>query len=386
MRLSTVTRRLQLLLCLVGLSVLLGCAAGGSDEVPPSVRRSMSAQEWTRLPDLPLSPRTAPVVAATSDALLVVGGDLGPPCPPGADCATGRRAADGAAYSWRDGSWSPIADAPRPLVGGDELVVEGRLHVLDERGLLTYEPARDSWTSVRVPATDVGWYDLAAAGTSVLLVSTSDELVDQPDLLLDPVTGRWSRLPEDPLGPSFDRQVVDTDAGLVLLARRILDDGQPADPAVLRAAVLPDGAQRWRRLPDGDQLGGGRWFWDGERLVDPTLGGADGGEVDGWGRTIPYGGTLDPVTGTWRHLTDPPDSDDGGWPVEAGHGSAEVRRTVASEGWLASGGSRPWIRVPRPDGAPELPGPAAWEGTRLAVVGGSGVLSSGVWVASGLGG
>lgn len=47
-----------------------------------------------------------------------------------------------------------------------------------------------------------------------------------------------------------------------------------------------------------DQVGGS-WTWTGQRLVDPTLGGADGGQVNNYGRVIPYGGRLDPATGDW---------------------------------------------------------------------------------------
>jgi hypothetical protein len=33
------------------------------------------------------------------------------------------------------------------------------------------------------------------------------------------------------------------------------------------------------------------------RLINPTLGDADGGEVGNWGRTYPYGGIFDPLRG-----------------------------------------------------------------------------------------
>ena len=42
---------------------------------------------WERLPAVPLSPRTDPVVAWTGTEVVVVGGNTGWVCPPNADCA-----------------------------------------------------------------------------------------------------------------------------------------------------------------------------------------------------------------------------------------------------------------------------------------------------------
>lgn len=352
----------------VALAAVAACG-GPAAEVPPRERTSVSASEWRRLPDPPLSRRTGPVVAWVAGRLVVVGGDEGPPCPPNADCALGPTAtADGAAYDAHEGSWHKIADAPRPLRDRQSAVaLETRLYVLDTVGLLEYDAVRDRWRALRVPAREVAWLGLAAAGDRVVLYSGSDEQVQQPDLVLDPSTGTWTRLPDDPLGRSFDRQVVDTPAGLVLLGRRLEAGSQPADPALVRAAVLAPGARRWRQLPDSDQLGGGPSSWTGEHLVDATLGGADGGEVNGYGRTIPYGGRLDPAAGTWSRLPDPPDQGDGGWPVQASTGSAHL---VASGGWLYDDRQGEWLLLPPPSGGPDTPGPAAWDGDRLFVVGG----------------
>ena len=62
----------------------------------------------------------------------------------------------------------------------------------------------------------------------------------------------------------------------------------------------------WRELPTGETLG----FWgvisDVDRIVAPALGCADGGEVDNYGRCIPYGAVFNTQTGTWGELPDAP--------------------------------------------------------------------------------
>ena len=100
--------------------------------------------------------------------------------------------------------------------------------------------------------------------------------------------------------------------------------------------------------------------------MDPTTGGADGGEVNGYGRVIPFGGRLDPATGTWSRLPDPPAEYTGGWTVEAPGGTV-----MAADGWLYDDQAETWTRLPRPMGAPEDPGPAVWAGDVLVVHGGT---------------
>ena len=195
-----------------------------------------------------------------------------------------------------------------------------------------------------------------------------------PDRVLDTRTGAWSVLPADPLSPSFDRSLTPTPHGLVLTASPIAAGGGPEDPALVEAAVLEQGAAEWRRLPDSEQLGGSRWSWSGRNLVDPTLGGADGGEVNGYGRVLPFGGRLDPATGRWSPLPDAPAPLTGGWPVEAVHGPV-----TAAEGWLYDDEEERWSRLDPPEGAPAQPGPATWLDDTLVVYGGA------RWTADGAG-
>ena len=76
-------------LAAVALAVCL--SACGPAATPGGPRRSVEevagqGAAWARVPDVPLSPRTDPVVAWTGSEVLVVGGNTGWICPPYADC------------------------------------------------------------------------------------------------------------------------------------------------------------------------------------------------------------------------------------------------------------------------------------------------------------
>jgi hypothetical protein len=62
------------------------------------------------------------------------------------------------------------------------------------------------------------------------------------------------------------------------------------------------GTEDWERLPDSEIISSSPWYSEGDLLVNPQLGGADGGEVGNWGRTYPRGGVLNTRTETWTDL------------------------------------------------------------------------------------
>lgn len=355
-----------------------GDTAPGSPDPAPAAR----AGGWTALPDSPLSPRERPAAAHVrtggTDLAVFVGGYVGRPCPPTADCTIppDSTASDGAAYDVGTGRWHRIADAPRPVAAWSPTAVIGdTVYVLTDRHLLAWDAGDDAWTELE-PPTRPGWATLVAdtrGPTDRLVVASgSDERGVHPDLVHEPASGTWTELPPNPLEPSFDRVLVSTPAGLVLTAKPMTPDGGPADPAVVHAALLEPGATRWTTLSSPeDQLGGWHWTWTGTRLVDPTLGGTDGGEVNNYGRTIPYGGALDPATGTWSALEGTPDEYSGGWAVDE-----PGERYSAVEGWIyddgdAVGDGRGWARLDRPAGAPAEPGKGVWVGDLLVVLGGA---------------
>ena len=357
-------RRLRVLLVVVLLAVVAACGERGG---PPAA--APTGPGWDRLPDLPLGKRGAPVVAWTGAEVLVVGGETGTTCPPSADCQQPNdSAAEGAALDPVTGRWSPIADAPLPIpASSPSAFVSGRLFVRVDATLLSYDVDADRWH--RLPRRVSPWYDLVADDNRLILVSGSDEGSVRPDLAYDVAADAWARLPEDPIGAAFDRGMVATDRGLLLLAKELVANPGGGDrPSIVLAALLDPGSGTWERLPNSDQLGGGRWAVFGDRVVDASVGSTDGGgpEPGDYGREVPFGGVLDLATKTWSRLPDPPRERDRGWVVDAvGPG------LVAAGGWFYDDGAATWTPVPRPPGGPERPGPAVWAGDRLVVVTGS---------------
>jgi hypothetical protein len=369
---------------LVTVALLLTAACGTSAPPgPPEV--GTGAGTWRELPAAPLAPRQGPVAVWTGAEALFLGGDPSAPCPPGADCAgPDAYLRDGAAFDPERSTWRRTAPALAPIgpwtaaaVIGDEVYLEAA------RGLQAYDASEDTWTLHRSTIPLPAYAGLVADRGRVIVVRSERHREDAADVVLDPETGTWSDLPPDSLGPAFDRVITSTPLGLVLTGQELVPQPGSEEPSLVKAALLRRGAEQWELLPESDQLGGWRWTWTGARLVDPTLGGADGGEVNGYGRTIPYGGVLDPATGAWARLPDPPEPLTGGWPVEALGGPLS-----AIEGWVYDDRDRSWTRIPRPEGAPSDPGSAVWAGERLIVLGGVDpdagytveAMSEGAWI------
>lgn len=359
----SLTRRGLLTFMTMGAAgLVVGCGRGA-----PSV--STPREGWQALPDWPLSARSGPATAWTGTEALFVGGDRALPCPAAAGCAAPSEfVGDGAALDPTSGSWRVIRPAPRPVPAYTSAARLGSsVYVLSERDLLAYRPDRDEWSVEPLPDDVLGWgSSTLAADESRLVVVRGERARDAgPDVTFDPDGGTWAPLPDDPMIPAFDRSVTATSAGLVLTGHDLVPQPGSEKPSFTRAALLPPGSAQWVLLPDSDQIGAGPWAWTGRRLVSPQLGGADGGEINGYGRVIPFGGILDPVTATWSRLPSPPADDSGGWPVSALGGPV-----TAFEGWLYDDRDRSWTLLDRPDGAPSLPGQAVWADGSLVVLGG----------------
>jgi hypothetical protein len=83
---------------------------------------------------------------------------------------------------------------------------------------------------------------------------------------------------------------------------------------------------------------------------NPSVGSADGGDVNNWGRqSYPFGGVLDPEAAEWKPLPDPP-----GEPADfSGYTAASGDMMLGYEGWILNYPDREWTFPPTPpDGYP----------------------------------
>lgn len=210
-------------------------------------------------------------------------------------------------------------------------------------------------------------YVLAPVGDRLVAYQSTQELRIRSDLEFDPSARTWSELPADPLVPSFDRTMVWTDAGLVLLGIENVPQPGSEGPAVYRAAVLDLQSRSWRRLPDSEVTGyDPSWFWAGGLLVNPTLGTSDGGEVNNWGRAYPHGGILDPVEGTWAPLPNPPAPGDY-FPTVAAGGPEYV---TSFSSWVLHVPTGRWFELDSPPDSAHEGQALTWADDRLFVWGG----------------
>lgn len=279
----------------------------------PAPTGATAGPGWRELPGSPLTPRVQALGLWTGEEALIIGGsDF--PCPPNADCAGDPDPLTSAAAVDPDtGRWRSIAELPVPLQWPQGAVVDGVAYVQGYTvdggfALLAYDIEADRWEQVPQPGVGPELH-LVAAGDLLVAVRSSHENTRGPDYVYDRPQRRWRQLPADPLGAGFDRTMVWTGREIVLFDHELVPDPGARKPAVTRAAVFDPATRRWRRLPDSQQLATGPWLAAGGRLVNPSLGGADGGQVGNWGRTYPYGGILDPATGTWSALPNPPAAD-----------------------------------------------------------------------------
>ncbi|MEV6304936.1 hypothetical protein AB0M02_36375 [Actinoplanes sp. NPDC051861] len=278
--------------------VLAGCGQGVATPV------AAGEPGWSAAAASPLSPRTAALGLWTGREVLLIGGSDTPPCPPNADCARDETPLpDGAAFDPATNRWRGIAAPPEPLLDGQGVVVGETAYVLQDE-LFAYRVDRDEWTRAPVPFGE--GYRLVAAGDRLVAFLGSEENNHGPDYVYDAAAAKWDRLPADPLSPAFDRTMAWSGSELVLFDQELVPNPGAEKPSITRAAALDLATGKWRRLPDSEILATGPWLAAGDELINPTLGGGDGGQVGNWGRVYPYGGSVSPATGVWSPLPDPP--------------------------------------------------------------------------------
>ncbi len=355
----------------LALSATSACAA----TTPP--RAGTAVTGWEQRADFPLAPREAPIAVWTGREIIVIGGHLGAPCPANASCVMGELTADGAAYDPETDTWREIAAAPEPFAFGTGAFVAGTVFANGVTGagaevmLTMYDVDADSWTRLELPqelgvGDDLYQYIPVADGERLVLVSSSDELRDLPDLVFDPTTDQWSELPADPIGPAANRMLTPTRHGLVLTAQPLVPAPGAQGPWLTLAAILDSESNEWTRLPDTGQISGWPWAVDGDRMVTPQIGGADGGQVGNWGREYPFGGVITLPSGDWSPLPAVPR------PRESALGDVTGGRYSISGGYLYDDRRRSWtpLDVPSAQAASAL-----WIDDRLFVLGGPDVTA-----------
>jgi hypothetical protein len=351
--LMSMARPLGIVVALLATSAALSTAACGARESPgPSSVDSAGAGAWQALPAGPLSPREGALGLWTAHEVLLVGGSDAPPCPPNASCVPPDvpPLADGAAFDADTRAWRSIADSPVPFEWAQGIVLGTTAYVWipgspqrpqAEPAFLAYRIEEDRWEELPLPSGDSSrFHGIVQAGDRIVAYTGTDELGEHPDLLFDPATSAWSELPPDPLSPSFDRTMVWSGRELLLFDHELVPNPGSEKPAVTRAAALDLNTGSWRRLPDSEILATGPWVMVDGRLINPMLGGANGGD-NTWGRTYPYGGILDPETGQWSGLPHPPSEED--W-VSAGVLTESGGHYFGYQGWILDTTTSRWIQ------------------------------------------
>jgi hypothetical protein len=335
--------------------VRLGDGSGRTPEPAPPVGGT-----WRELAPMPLSPRWMPLAVWTGDEVLVVGGGIDPPCPPGASCVEAdQMARDGAAYDPRTDSWRPIADAPvdvgywfrTAVVGGAVVVYDG-----DQRWWV-YDVGADVWRNLPAPdrrVVDTG--ALAERDGEVYVLSGSGRV-----LVLDVAARTWSELPPSRLEPAIrPGSVLVSDEAVFVSGSEKVDDWD-GDTPLFTIVERWDGSA-WSRYPQTGQVGGFA-HWTGERLIDLDIQVAPGLDGD-----PPFGGVLDPATGQWSPLPNAPDPDvrrpDGWMPVAA------AGPLLAGWGYVYDDRTERWTTLGAPDSAVDDHQSAVWADGRLLVFGG----------------
>ena len=301
--------------------VLGGCGSGSqppatvsSDGKPPASADIDMDASWVEVAPSPLSGRYHAALTSLPDGALMVGGTDDLQCPSGWDCdyVPEPPLGDGARYNALDGSWTPIADAPVGImVWTDRVLVDDRVffwvpvdgdQVVEGGSLVAYDLARDRWESFELPPVKGNSrITIRAVGHQLLAGQQTREDARGGDWMLDPATGNWTALPPDPLGPSQWRSFAADETGLYLF-ETLRDD---EEPRLIRGAVLETDSLEWRRIADSSQLSAPIGSVGGV-LLHPRIETADGGSVNGWDKSYPYGGIYDPALDKWRELPNTP--------------------------------------------------------------------------------
>ena len=367
---------------------------------PTSTPTSIDSSDgtgWQEVPTAPLQPRAEAQVQWTGSEFVVFAGSDQSRCP-SCDWPYGNTRYDAAAYNPATNTWRPIADLPKAssyigtsaVVDGDVYWMSVRNPSTNEKGidatLQKWSPTDDTWTEVALPADVPGNPKLLDMNGKLLLYAGTDEVGAFPDQLFDGTS--WTPLPNDPLGIVFGRQFLLVDGTLTLFATEVPTVQPSSTPSLVIGASYNAATETWTRLPDSDQLMAPMVAL-GSTAYAPLGGGANGGEVNNWGRTVPNGGSFSAADG-WMAFPSPVPDDLMG--VVSIDGSA----VLGVQGHVLNAADGTYSAIPPlPDGLRDQFGQAIANGDRMVftfggglgdVRGGPGVHARGfVWVPGAVG-
>ena len=253
---------------------------------------SLDEGAWTQLPEAPLSEAFGRTTISTGDSLFVWGGEFGN--------GEKGRPDDGAAFSFRQGRWSPLPPSPRWSLAGHSMIWSGRqMLIWGGIGLskgLRFSPSETTWT--RLPDAPIPWRTSHGATWTegeMFVWGGQDaegEFLDD-GAAFNPRTNRWRLLPRSPLGPR----------------------NEPTLTPIKNGIAIWGGWDKWGPRNDGAilNLRTGRWHYLGLAPIDNDTRGA---------RVLPVGGSFvvlsgkamarwDRTTSSWRTIERPPD----GFPI-----------------------------------------------------------------------
>ncbi len=354
-------------------ALALAAATLGGTARPPTPAGPADGS-WAAMAASPLSPRLRPVMAGWGDRVVVLGGDpYTRPCPPNASCVRDLREAprDGALYDVPADRWERLPDAPLPLDVMSSAVLDDVLYLwLGSADVLALNLVERSWTQLPDPPGGSCCARLTAAGDRLVAYYAESGRSDAGDLAWVPAARSWQQLPRSPLDTAYDRTMVWTGEALVLVTPGAPPGQERSGPPYLRAAVLRGGV--WELLPAQEVVIGGslEWWWTGDRVVSAATYEADGGQVHGFGRSIPSGGYLDLATGRWSALPEPPSEQERSGRAP-GPLAAGGRYVANGEGLVLDTTQERWIVLPPYEDQPDQDAAAAWAAGRLVVWGGA---------------
>jgi hypothetical protein len=265
---------------------------------------------WKMMPPAPLSPREGAAAAWTGSEMAVVGGSDG-----------ARVFGDAAAYDPATNTWRPLASPPLgPLTGatalwtGRQLVIVGGLSSRggllssQSHGVVAYDPATNTWTTLADVPVEAGWsvQSVTPAWTGTeLLVWMSWQRIRSSGLFekdagygLDAGTKTWRELTQ-PIVQTNNAATAWTGSSVLVMGGEYCPHSCP--PPVGSGAGYDPATQKWRAIPSFSVVQA-QWpaSWTGRAFIDTNAG------RHGFPGSREHLSAYNPISGRWVLLPPEP--------------------------------------------------------------------------------